>query len=282
MKIGVIVRQYIPEVFSYCEKQDPSEFNRLQNPEYSKNTFDINYPFCKPTAQIRDRLQPRYWKQEYDVHGVRVRVSSQWFNPPISKSLLLFRQYLTERGIAFDAPLSSHITPATNEISARPTERAARRRYRGNAIGNAQNLLVRNILSRLGDESFSAADWTRVINDFDNRCAYCGADGSLLMDHVVSINKQVLGEHRLGNLVPSCRACNAKKADKDFREFLAHDPARIAAIEAHMAKHAYRPIGENEKLRQIIDRAHQDVRQLADRYIEIINIALHQDLRNNS
>lgn len=94
------------------------------------------------------------------------------------------------------------------------------------------------------------------------------------MDHAVPINKQALGEHRIGNLVPSCHDCNAKKGAQNFHEFLSHDPDRIAAIEAHMKKHDYVPLGENEEVRQIVELAHQDVRQLADRYVTIINNAL--------
>ena len=91
------------------------------------------------------------------------------------------------------------------------------------------------------------------------------------MEHVIPINRTSLGEHRLGNLVPACRSCNAKKADQDYRAFLAQETDRIAAIEAHMAKHDYVPIGENQRLRQIIELAHQDVRQLADRYAAIVD-----------
>jgi hypothetical protein len=152
--------------------------------------------------------------------------------------------------------------------------RAARGRYRGNAIGNAQNLMVRNILSRLGDEQFSAADWDRVVADFGQACAYCGASGEVVMDHVIPINRQALGEHRLGNLVPSCRACNSRKSEQDFRAFLKGDPDRIAAIEAHMARHGYRPIGAHAQLRRIVDLAHQEVRDLADRYVAIANAVL--------
>ena len=43
-----------------------------------------------------------------------------------------------------------------------------------------------------------------------------------------------------------------------------------------MAKHAYVPIGENEKLRQIIELAHLDLRHLADRYVTIINTVMGQ------
>ena len=153
----------------------------------------------------------------------------------------------------------------------------ARGRYKGNPIGNAQNLLVRNILSRLGDEQFSDVQWQEVMKEFGHSCAYCGAEGKPVMDHVIPINKQALGEHRLGNLVPSCRSCNAKKSQQDFREFLADDQARIAAIETHMQKHGYRPISDHKKLREIIELAHQDVRQLADRYVAIINTVLQQE-----
>lgn len=188
----------------------------------------------------------------------------------------LFLRYLEARGIpVVDVPAS---TSADSDIEAADAcERAARGRYKGNAIGNAQNLLVRNILSRLGDEQFSEADWRRQIEAFGNRCAYCGADGELLMDHVIPINKQALGEHRIGNLVPSCQPCNAKKGARDFREFLSHAPNRIAAIETHMSKHDYTPLGDSEAVRQIAELAHQDVRQLADRYVAIINTVLRKD-----
>ncbi len=134
---------------------------------------------------------------------------------------------------------------------------------------------MRNILSRLGDEQFNAAQWHAIVDAFGGACAYCGVAGELVMDHVVPINKRALGEHRLGNLVPSCRACNARKAERGFREFLADDPVRSAAIETHMKSHGYEPIGDHAQLRAIIELAHQDVRNLADRYVAIIDTALN-------
>ncbi|PKP85655.1 MAG: hypothetical protein CVT80_01425, partial [Alphaproteobacteria bacterium HGW-Alphaproteobacteria-2] len=271
MKIGQFVQSSIPAIFEYCERQDPAEFVRLQDTRYSKETFDINYPFCRPVDQIGQTDRVRYWNRDYVVNGISVRVTSQWFNPPTSKSLPLFRRYLVQRGIAVAHPLPE---TASDEAQSDAAVRAARGRYKGNAIGNAQNYLVRNILSRLGDEQFSAVQWQEVVEEFGRACAYYGAEGELVMDHVVPINKQALGEHRLGNLAPSCRACNARKSEQDFRDFLAGDQARIAAIEAHMIKYGYRPIGDHEQLREIIDLAHQDVRHLADRYVAIINTVL--------
>ncbi len=59
MKIGAFVRRHIPAVFHHCETQDQAEFARLQDPAYSKETFDINYPFCRPTARIGAEKQVR-------------------------------------------------------------------------------------------------------------------------------------------------------------------------------------------------------------------------------
>lgn len=271
MKIGQIVQSSVPAIFRYCEESDPAEFARLQDPRYSKEAFDINFPFCRQVAWIGASDRVRYWSREYVVRGVPVRVTSQWFNPPTSKSLPLLQRYLADKEIA----AGFHTWKAApDEAAPDAAARAARGRHKGNAIGNAQNHLVRNILSRLGKERFSAAQWQAIIDAFSGACAYCGVDGALVMDHVVPINKQALGEHRLGNLVPSCPACNARKAERDFREFLADDPVRIAAIEAHMKTHGYHPIGDHAQLRAIIDLAHQDVRDLADRYVAIINTVL--------
>lgn len=271
MKIGQFVRQHVPAIFEYCETSDPAEFSRLQDPQFSKETFDINYPFCRQVAKIGPNDRVRFWNAEYLVHGIPVRVTSQWFNPPTSRSLALFRRYMDKRRIAFKDVPNEDLAPI-EEVTAR----GARGRYKGSAIGNAQNAFVRNMLSRIGNEQFNAAQWEVVIAEFGNRCAYCGSDGDLVMDHVIPINRTALGEHRLGNLAPACRSCNAKKADQDYRLFLSNDPAKIEAIDTHMKKYDYVPIGRNQKLRQIIENAHQEVRHLADRYVTIIDTLLEE------
>jgi 5-methylcytosine-specific restriction endonuclease McrA len=283
MKIGALVRHYIPIIFEHCEKQDHAEFDRLCDRAYCKETLDVNFAFCKPVADISALEKRRYWSHVYVVRGASVRVTSQWFDPPTSKSRLSLIKYLERRGIEVIEAARNVPDPtdAENPLVER-IARASRGRFKGNAIGNAQNLLVRNILSNVGEESFGPAHWQGVIDAFGGRCAYCGQEGELLMDHVVPINKQSLGEHRLGNLVPSCRTCNANKGDKDFRAFLSPYPDRIAQIEAHMDRHAYVPIGENEQIRQIIEIAHGEVAQVAGRYINIINTLVAGQRREES
>jgi hypothetical protein len=77
IKIGALVRHYIPSIFEYCEKQDHSEFGRLCDRAYSKDTLDVNFPFCKPVTEISTMENQRFWSQVYVVRGTSVRVTSQ-------------------------------------------------------------------------------------------------------------------------------------------------------------------------------------------------------------
>lgn len=56
----------------------------------------------------------------------------------------------------------------------------------------------------------------------DLRCVYSNSAAET-WDHLVGLVKdsQLNGYgHQIGNLVPSCRACNSSKGNKDWREFL--------------------------------------------------------------
>lgn len=52
MKIGQIVRNSIPAILEYCETQDRAEIARLQDPRYSKVTFDITIHSASPWRQL--------------------------------------------------------------------------------------------------------------------------------------------------------------------------------------------------------------------------------------
>lgn len=145
-------------------------------------------------------------------------------------------------------------------------------RYRSMAIGNAQNYLVRNLLGRMGDHSFTRGDWERVRNEtFGGRCAYCGKGGELEMEHVVPINKEKLGEHHLGNLVPACKACNSRKDDSDYGEFLGERSDRKQSIDDHMAQHGYQPLSRSGIAVALLGAAHDEVRAVADKYARLLD-----------
>jgi 5-methylcytosine-specific restriction endonuclease McrA len=57
---------------------------------------------------------------------------------------------------------------------------------------------------------------------FDHRCAYCGADGDLHIEHVVPISKG--GPHSIGNIIPACKDCNYSKRDHDVETWYRSQP----------------------------------------------------------
>lgn len=260
MKIGKFVKQHVRSILNHCDQVDHNELSNLLDPQYSKKVFGLGFPFCMRVEQIDSDTSIRYWTQVYLVRGQSVRVTSQWFE----KQRDQFRTYLE----------SKDIVAATNPPSPAAPQAAKSTpgsRYRGNAIGNAQNLFIRNVLSNLGKESFNEEDWISTKSYFGNKCAYCGIQSELAIEHAIPINKERLGEHRLGNLIPSCKACNTDKAGKDFREFLGENTAAIRKIEEYMESRNYVPLESNEQMKLILNMAHKEVAALAERYITIIN-----------
>lgn len=269
MKIGQIVKQHIKQIFFHCDNVEHNEISSLLDSKYSKKTFGINFPFCIELENIEQSQSKRYWTEIYLVRSKRVRVTSQWFetdNP-------LFIKYLESKGIEL-----LKYERDENPINPQLPSNRANSRYRGNPIGNAQNLFIRNILSSLGIESFSEKNWNSSKDYFSHKCAYCGALTELLMEHAIPINKEKLGEHRLGNLVPSCKQCNSNKGGKDFRAFLEADTVAISKIEEYMDSRNYVPLEDNEQIKKILNMAHKEVAALADRYITIINELFPQNL----
>jgi 5-methylcytosine-specific restriction endonuclease McrA len=266
MRIGELVKANIGNIFRYCENE-PAELARLMSAEYTRMRFGLAWPFCTDTDKIAARDHCRYWTTQYVVADRRVRVCSQWFD----KQQEAFSNYLVAKQIA-PAPAirpNSEFPPRHASILRRPNGR-----YGGTQIGDAQNAFVRVILSRLGNEAFDYGDWERTKAYFDHRCAYCDQSTVEHRDHAVPINRSKLGEHRLGNLVPACKQCNAAKHDRDYREYLGENMDRIARIEAYMVAKSYVPLGDNDQVKRILEQAHKEIAALAERYAEILNTIL--------
>ena len=105
MKIGELVRKYIPKIFAYCEKK-PNELNNLQNKEYSKQNFGIHFPFCMEVEIITPEQSRRYWTTRYQVCEKTLRVTSQWWD----SSRYIFMKYLLTRGIVNEEEFEKNTT----------------------------------------------------------------------------------------------------------------------------------------------------------------------------
>jgi len=72
-----------------------------------------------------------------------------------------------------------------------------------------------------------------VLVKWNHQCAYCDArDVPLELDHVHPRSRN--GSNRVSNLTLACTPCNQRKSNQDVREFLQHDPVRLARILAHL------------------------------------------------
>ena len=89
IKIGELVRSYIPEILEQIKVNKNNLLIKLQDKEYSKRVFDIQFPFLIKTS-INSPRENRYWAQLYDVDGTNYRVTSEWFENKSRDKFLMF------------------------------------------------------------------------------------------------------------------------------------------------------------------------------------------------
>jgi 5-methylcytosine-specific restriction endonuclease McrA len=52
-------------------------------------------------------------------------------------------------------------------------------------------------------------EWRAILADFGHRCAYCLADGKMVLEHIEPLARG--GAHDPDNVVPACAPCNRSK-----------------------------------------------------------------------
>jgi hypothetical protein len=143
----------------------------------------------------------------------------------------------------------------------------------------ALNTFVRVLLTKTPTKRapprYQLQNATAVKRLFDHLCAYCGERPQETLDHAIPINQQHLGEHVIGNLIPSCCICNEEK-DKlnppyglDFREFLRRkeEGERLLKIETYMKDNGYTPLGDDTEIKALISTARADVVQALEKCV---------------
>lgn len=114
-----------------------------------------------------------------------------------------------------------------------------------------------------------------ILTYFFNSCCYCGTPltvESMTEDHLIPINKESLGLHAWGNVVPSCGDCNKRKHYKPWQPFLEsvcpdnEYQQREDRIAVFQCNHQYEP---NLKLESIANNLYQDVGAVAMTLIDL-------------
>ena len=90
------IGKYVRKTFSDLVKNnllDRNEIERLQRGDYSKLTFDIQFPFLvKENSTQYDRV--RYWKDSYLINGEIYYVCSQWYEVPVNNDRPYYEEWL--------------------------------------------------------------------------------------------------------------------------------------------------------------------------------------------
>jgi hypothetical protein len=79
--------------------------------------------------------------------------------------------------------------------------------------------------------------WLRILDFYGHSCAYCDCKLGLLssaqQDHVRPVCKA--GRHELGNVVPACRECNARKCAMHYKAFMERHGYPVRKFEERLA-----------------------------------------------
>jgi len=100
----------------------------------------------------------------------------------------------------------------------REVRRRAWNKYRKSEKGRftrKNNKHKRRAITREGN--FNLSDWKRIQDEHGNKCANCGKEGKLSIDHIIPITRG--GEHVAGNIQPLCINCNSQKNQRTMEEW---------------------------------------------------------------
>jgi 5-methylcytosine-specific restriction endonuclease McrA len=59
--------------------------------------------------------------------------------------------------------------------------------------------------------------WEQIVDHFDHKCAYCGAESMLTRDHLIALANG--GGYTKTNIIPACKKCNSSKRTHTFESW---------------------------------------------------------------
>jgi hypothetical protein len=145
------------------------------------------------------------------------------------------------------------------------------------------NFAIRAFLQKVGEaydtarkfEPFKPTiiQWKETLFFFENKCCYCNAilkPNDTTKDHLIPLNKESLGLHAWGNVVPCCGYCNRQKHSQNWNSFLRIRSntttynGRKKKIRAFQRKYHYDPnLQQHTNLRTIAANLYEDVGEVS-------------------
>jgi len=216
-----------------CTKEKVVEWQK-KNPD-RKAAADARHYRANPERRRKMRERFARWKNEHPEKVPGIERIQRWVrdNPERhSRALARYRKSPAGR--------------ATQKRYRNKPENREKIRQRARSYGRTLVTKIREHLRSARRYGYEVSiktramveSWLCVVAAYGNACAYCGVSGdpmSLEVDHVVP--RTAGGSDDLGNLVPACRSCNAKKRSSSLEAFCARvglDP--IAVMARHPAR----------------------------------------------
>ena len=89
-------------------------------------------------------------------------------------------------------------------------------------VGVAQRIIVKNDNGRWISKSgiySNKIEWKKILDSFNNKCAYCGSTEILMAEHIVPQSSEGSTDV-LFNIIPSCSKCNKDKNTMDMKSWI--------------------------------------------------------------
>lgn len=93
MKIGVLVRRTLTKMLTSHEISE-EEIALMQKAEYSKQTFDIQFPLLRKASLSNGEKILRYWAGAVEAYGEKYFICSEWYEVPQNNDRPHFLKWL--------------------------------------------------------------------------------------------------------------------------------------------------------------------------------------------
>ncbi|WP_321347083.1 hypothetical protein [uncultured Draconibacterium sp.] len=96
MKIGAFVRSTLVQMFRDKEVSR-QEVDLMQTQQYSKDTFDLQYPLLRKATLSNGKKPPRYWANAVELYGSKYFICSEWYETAANNDRPYFLKWLKDK-----------------------------------------------------------------------------------------------------------------------------------------------------------------------------------------
>jgi hypothetical protein len=93
MKIGILARSILTKMLQN-EAISPEEIQQMQTEDYSKRTFDLQYPLLRKVSLSNGKKPDRYWAGVVETYGEKYFICSEWYETAANNDRPYFMKWL--------------------------------------------------------------------------------------------------------------------------------------------------------------------------------------------